>query len=151
MPTDNAAICLFWQRCFGSPTKSTLLRSAHRQSFSKLFPHLTTKFISKYYQHTAATAIGHLNRLRQNQNTTKPPVAGPSLARNPQLLVSFYEPTRANYSDATGTFLGSNLHFLIMYHQDSNYIHAVALHDYSGASYYAAYTAGLEIYVVPTR
>ena len=33
-----------------------------------------------------------------------------------------------------------------MYHQDSNYIHAAALTDYSAATYLAAYNQGLEIY-----
>lgn len=33
-----------------------------------------------------------------------------------------------------------------MYHQDSNYIHAIALHDYSAASYHTAYMEGLAIY-----
>ena len=146
IPADNAAICLYWQRCFGSPTKSSFIRAAHRQSFAKLFPLLTPKFISKNYQHTAATAIGHLNRHRKNQHSTQPPVSGPSQQLHPKLLISFYQPTRANYSDATGTFLGTNLHFLIMYHQDSNYINAIALHDYSAASYHTAYMEGLALY-----
>ena len=93
--------------------------------------------------------MGHLNRTRKFQKSTKPPTQMPSTDTNlkrQEIFVHVYKPTYINYSDSTGTFLKSNLHFLVMYHYDSNYIHATALTDYTAASYFKAYQQGIDMY-----
>jgi hypothetical protein len=146
----NAAQCLFWQRCLFSPCKSTLVTAATQIDLASSFPVMTSTFIRKNYVHTAATPMGHLNRTRKNLKSTKNPPSNsnPKSLKSSQkaVYVHIYKPTYHNYSDATGTFLKTNLHFLVMYHYDSNYIHAAALTDYSAASYYRAYLDGLAIY-----
>ena len=68
---NNSALCLFWQRVFFSPCKSTFVQAAFIPRFQKAFPTLTPTFIRKYYVHTAATAMGHLNRTRKILKTAK--------------------------------------------------------------------------------
>ena len=152
-PTDHAR-CLFYQRVFCSPVKSTFITATSIPGFTDMFPDLTRTFIRKNYVHTAATAMGHLNRTRKNLRSTQQQPKPPHTPSSPpvpshqdsEVYLRVYKPTLTNYSDATGTVLKSNLHFLIMYHFDTNYIHAVPLFDYTSASYHKAYLAGMNMY-----
>ena len=128
-----------------------------------MFPDLTPNFIRKYYVHTAATAMGHLNRTRKNLRSTQPSV--PTLTNKPdppltpspsfkleltpspaEIHLHIYKPSLTNYSDATGTVLDTGIHFLIMFHYDANYIHATPLSSFSAATYLKAYLEGIAIF-----
>ena len=130
-----------------------MISAAANIGLPRIIPILTAAFIRKNYVYTAATPMGHLNRTRKYQRSTRPvpitTISPTSQIKNiptSQVFVHVYKPTYQNYSDATGTFLKTNLHFLVMYHYDSNYIHAAALTDYSAAYYYRAYLEGIAIY-----
>ena len=150
-PPSNSALCLFWQRTFFSPCKSTFVQAASIPGFQTAFPTLTPTFIRKYYVHTAATAMGHLNRTRRNLRTTHPnpysvPPSPPSAIKKPsEVRVHLYSPTLTNYSDASGTVLDTGIHFLITYNFDANYISAAPLSSYSAASYLKSYLFTIEL------
>lgn len=70
----------------------------------------------------------------------------PPTTNSDTIHIEIYRPTLTNYTDATGTVLGSDLHFLILYHFDANYLSATPLTSYSGATYMKAYTSVLDMY-----
>ena len=94
--------------------------------------------------------MGHLNRTRKNLRSTQPiislsnPLSPPTTSE--PIHIQIYKPTLTNYTDATGTVLGSDLHFLILYHFDTNYLSAIPLVSYSAAIYLRAYNSALEMY-----
>ena len=153
---DHAATCLFWQRAFYSPCKSTMMHAARAGLFQEAgLSILTPTFISKHYVNTVATAKGHLNRTRQNYQSTKSPSSAvtvmsppPGLPKPKDIRIAIFEPTGQHYSDAaaTTTFPSSPFHLLIMYHYDTNYIHIEVCKDNSAATYLTAYNNGLALY-----
>ena len=140
--TDNAAICLFWQRSFYSPCKQTMLSAASAGLFQAAgLSILTPSFIRKHYVHTVATAKGHLNRSRKNEQSTQPvPISPPPgitipapTASSSPIRLALYQPTGQHYTDATTTFPSSpsRYHLLIMYHYDANYIHIEIIESFT--------------------
>jgi hypothetical protein len=73
MPLDNPGIMLFWQKCLGSPTKSTLVQAACKGLLP--WPILTPTYIRKWYVPTIATSKGHLHRIKAGIQTTHPPIS----------------------------------------------------------------------------
>ena len=73
MPLDNPGIMLFWQKCLGSPTKSTLVQAAVKG----LLPWsvLTPTYIRKWYVPSIATSKGHLHRMKAGVQTTHIPIS----------------------------------------------------------------------------
>lgn len=157
IPHDHAATCLFWQRAFYSPCKSTMVNASLAGLFHAAgLTALTPDFIRKHYVDTVATAKGHLNRSRKNYQSTQattistppPDLAAPT--PNPsstsQLRLAVFQPTGQHFTDATTTFPSSPFHLLIMYHYDTNYIHVEVCKDNSAATYLTAYNNGLALY-----
>ena len=153
---DHAALCLFWQRSLYSPCKDTMIQAATAGLFQAAgLTVLTPAFIRKYYVPTVATAKGHLNRSRQNEQSTQPkahPASPPGITIPPPtpssspIRLAIFQPTGQHYTDATTTFPSSPYHLLIMYHYDANYIHIEVCKDNSAATYLAAYNNGLALY-----
>ena len=165
---NKAALCLFWQRVLGNPTKDTMIRAARNGNLNCL-QGCTVELINKHYVKTAATAMGHLDRTRANLRSTqpKPPVLTPlptvltplppppglalpkinptagAASDQPNIIRHIYRPTQTNYSDGTGNVLHFNFFFLIMYNYDQNFIHAEIVRDHTAATYIAAYNSGL--------
>jgi hypothetical protein len=147
---NNAALCLYYQRVLGSPSKSTMVRAALAGNFAS-FPGLSAKLIQKHYVKTAATAMGHLARTRANLRSTRSPLPAPDSTpsdppglKKPNIARAIFHPTDTNYSDGTGNVLDLGFFFLLLYNYDQNSIHAEIVKDHTSASYIAAYNRGLE-------
>ena len=74
--TTHAEYVKFTHATFGSPPTSTLYKAAKNGWLSN-FPRITAKMISMNDPNAMATAIGHLDRVRQRQYSTKPSHAPP--------------------------------------------------------------------------
>ena len=130
-----------YQLIFGAPSQSTLHRAASRGYLSS-FIGLTPKAIRRDYQHIAATAMGHLDRTRKNIASTtkkkkprKPPEKGA-----PFTIIDL---TKRVHSDMSGEWpfatVTKDTRILLMYHEDSNYIHIELAKGTDFASYREAY------------
>jgi hypothetical protein len=140
----------------GGPVPSTLLR-AIRRSHLTTFPGLTTNLISKHLDKSVATSLGHQDQEAKNLRSTQLP--NPALNKETVLPEQFDQdiaPTLAtrtdqicallvdkrelikSYSDQTGRFpipsSRGNNYLFILYHQDTNTIHAVAIPNRQAAS-----------------
>ncbi len=82
LPADNVALTVkshttteqqvaFAHAALFSPAISTLKKALDR-GYLPPFPGLTSKSFKKYPPHSMATAKGHLDAIRKNQNSTKP-------------------------------------------------------------------------------
>ena len=151
-------LALYHHATLGSPVTSTLLRAIRRGHLAT-FPGLTINLISKHLPASIATALGHQDQeaqhLRSTRRTLSPAVpddddlAPPpdsddtpaSTAPKPHHVCSmlFSEQTiLKSYSDQTGKFpvpsSRGNHYIFVLYHQDTNSIHTVALPNRKAAS-----------------
>jgi hypothetical protein len=149
VPRTEAGKCLFHQQCLLSPTKSNLVRAAVNGYLTKVFPILTPDFLRKNYVDTLATAQAYLQRNRQHVTAKglftrpKPPIS-PSPNSPVQLTVlqiskAVPPKTRSNSSDTTANYPKTNIHFLVMFAEQLNYVKVIALKDHTGPTYLRAY------------
>ena len=140
----------------GSPVTSTLLRAIRRGHLAT-FPGLTINLISKHLPASIATALGHQDQEAQHLRSTKqlesassdddiapsPDVDDVITANTPKShhLCSMLFPNQEilkSYSDQTGKFpvpsSRGNHYIFVLYHQDTNSIHTVALPNRKAAS-----------------
>ena len=69
--THDAEFVQFVHAAFGSPSVSTFHRAV-RQGYLKAFPRITARMIRRNPPNSMATAMGHLDRVRQGMASTKP-------------------------------------------------------------------------------
>jgi hypothetical protein len=135
----------------GSPVPSTLLR-AIRSTHLTTFPGLTTNLISKHLPKSLATVLGHQDQESKHLRSTKvtPTIAvlepkdidlEPLLAPpSHNIFIMLFEKKQVmkSYSDQTGRFTvpssRGNHYICVLYHQDTNTIHAVAIPNRQAAS-----------------
>jgi hypothetical protein len=143
----DAEYVQFSSKCFGNPPVSTLI-SACQNGWLSNYPRLTAKMIRKNPPNSPATSDGHLNRHRQNVQSTNP-----KRKRSNKHAVSIktYCTSDDNlHCDATGRFPieaedGSNYVVVAVY---KNYIHAVTMPDRSAGSYRVAYEKIFEYFKI---
>jgi hypothetical protein len=133
----------------GSPAPSTLLRAIWRRYLTAV-PGLTTDLISKHLPKSIATILGHQDQEAKNLRSTQVPcpvsdqsdtyLAPPLDINSHQLFAMLFDKQDLikSYSDQTGKFLvpssSGNHYMFILYHHDTNSIHAVAIPNWQAAS-----------------
>jgi hypothetical protein len=143
------ALAQYYHASLGSPVPSTLLR-AIRQGHLVSFPGLTTDLISKHLPKSFATVLGHQDQEARNQRSTtvtfdnSPPDnedLAPALgtrSHHISVMLLHDKPLLKSYSDQTGQFpvvSSSGNHYLfVLYNQDTNYIHAIAIPNRQAAT-----------------
>ena len=153
-------LALYHHATLGSPVTSTLLRAIRRGHLAT-FPGLTINLISKHLPASIATALGHQDQEAQNLRSTKTTLPSetpnedddiapipdtdatpiPSTTPRPHHLCSTLvsqQEILKSYSDQTGKFpvpsSRGNHYIFVLYHQDTNSIHTVALPNRKAAS-----------------
>ena len=155
-------LALYHHATLGSPVTSTLLR-AIRRGHLITFPGLTTNLISKHLPASIATVLGHQDQEAQHLRSTKAITTAPDDPDNDDDIAPTPDPDRdttvtpasptphhlcsmlfphqeilKSYSDQTGHFpvpsSRGNHYIFILYHQDTNSIHTVALPNRKAAS-----------------
>ena len=146
-------LAVYHHVALGSPVPSTLLR-AIRRGHLITFPGLTTELITKHLPKSVATTLGHQDQEARNIRSTTSTLIVPSLSeselqldiaptlapRTHQLCVMLLDKhdVLKSYSDQTGLFpvpsSRGNHYLFILYHQDTNTIHAVAIPNRKGPS-----------------
>ena len=173
--THDAEFVQFVHAAFGSPAVSTFHRAV-RQGYLKSFPRITARMIRRNPPNPIATAMGHLDRVRQGMASTKP--SAPSLAI-PQVpfdvdeqdaldpsdtpdisaiiesdndfdhpYIKLIRVDEANHSDLTGKFpLSSRRGFVyFLISVWRGYIHVELLKSRTASEYLRAYSATLEFF-----
>jgi hypothetical protein len=145
-------LAIYHHTTLGSPAPSTLL-CAIRRGHLTTFPGLTTELISKHLPKSIATTLGHQDQEAKNiwlthslsptsasVSNTDDDVAPPLEPCSHHVSVALLDcqTLLKSYSDQTGCFhvpssRGNNFLF-ILYHQDTNSIHAVAIPNCKAAS-----------------
>ena len=158
-------LAAYHHAALGSPAQSTLLRAISKGHLHT-FPGLTTSLITKHLPKSIATTMGHQDQESKNiRSTTRifPDPTGPAqdlqdtdssdLApsiepRSHQLCAMMFEKQavlKSSYSDQTGRFpvpsSRGNHYVFVLYHQDTNTIHAVAIPNRKAASIRDAWEA----------
>ena len=147
-------LALYYHATLGSPAVSTLLRAIRRGHLTT-FPQLTTHLISKHLPKSIATTLGHQDQESKNLRSTsllEPPPINSNLdfhdddfapvlePRSHQICASLVsqQTLLKSYSDQTGKFpipsSRGNHYIFVLYNQDTNSIHAVALPNRQAAS-----------------
>jgi hypothetical protein len=163
--TTQADIVRFYHSAFGSPAVSTFL-AAVRAGFIQI-PGLTAAMITRHPPNPTATAKGHLDQSRQNQRSTQRAALTPSphdddttdaIKPRPQVPTNLVR-TRVvpmellrhrNHTDLTGSFpvrskRGSE-YIMLMFSEDTNYIHVEPMSSRHGEEHVRAYSAGIEFF-----
>ena len=143
-----------------SPRVSTLT-AAVAKMYVKRFPGLTVKNLKKYPPQSVATAKGHLDQKRANQQSTKASTQNDSDAALqaeeffPTALhqgqttdacfatIATFQPTRQVHSDQTGKFPVTSTrgmkYVFVLYDYDSNSVHPIPIKNRSAESILNAY------------
>ena len=149
---SHAQLATYHHATLGSPASTTLLQAIRRGHLTT-FPGLTSQLISKHLPKSIATTLGHQDQeaknLRSTQTTTASSspttihdhdVAPPIESRSNQVSVILLDHQHhlKSYSDQTGRFpvpsSRGNNYIFVLYHQDTNTIHAVAIPNRKAAS-----------------
>jgi hypothetical protein len=136
----------------GSPVPSTLLRAIRRNHLVTV-PGLTTNLVTKHLPKSLATVLGHQDQEAKHLRSTKTlpavttalPVSEPDLepaldTPNHHIFAMLFDKVQLmkSYSDQTGRFpipsSRGNHHIFVLYHHDTNSIHAVAIPNRQAAS-----------------
>ena len=152
LDSSREQLAIYHHATLGSPAPSTLLRAIRRGHLTT-FPGLTTQLISKHLPKSIATTLGHQDQEAQNIRSTNSLSKAPASNSNPDSDVAppleprshhvsvallDHQTLLKSYSDQTGRFhvpsSRGNNYLFILYHQDSNYIHAVAIPNRKAAS-----------------
>ena len=139
----------YYHASLGSPVPSTLLR-AIRRGHLVTFPGLTTDLITKHLPKSIATILGHQDQESRSIRSTKlifdnstdsdldlAPHLAPRTHHISAVLLHD-QPLLKSYSDQTGQFpvpsTRGNHYLFVLYHQDTNYIHAIAIPNRQAAT-----------------
>ena len=152
LPKQELAV--FHHVTLGSPVVSTLLRAIRRGHLLS-FPGLTSDLITKHLPKSVATVLGHQDQEARNIRSTRPKLALlPALSEQDTVLdnspsleprshhicatILHRNDVLKSYSDQTGQFpipsSSGNNYMFILYHQDTNTIHAVGIPNRKGPS-----------------
>ena len=148
--TTKKDLAQYYAASLFNPRPSTM-RFAIRNNFLTTWPGLTIKLLSKHLPHSEASAKGHMDQEQKNlQSTSSPttdlhdeelsPLQVSDNIKTDDMLCSMeaMSSISKSYSDQTGKFpiksSRGNEYLFILYHFDTNSIHAVAIKDRRGAS-----------------
>ena len=157
LDSSREQLAVYHHTTLGSPAPSTLLRAIRRGHLTT-FPGLTTHLISKHLPKSIATTLGHQDQEAKNIRSTRP-LSQPtdSVSEPNDDVAPFLEPRShrvsvalldhqtllKSYFDQTGRFhvpsSRGNNYLFILYHQDTNSIHAVAIPNRKAASIRSAW------------
>ena len=155
----NADYVKFVHASFFSPAVSTFV-NALRKNWLFNFPRITADMVSKNPPHSKATAMGHLNQIRQGLQSTKHVAYNSSNSDSPisdevfsqddsnQFTLATVHITGTNFSDASGRLQvqskhGNNYLFVSTY---NNYVHIEGLQSRRAQDYIKAFNSTLEFY-----
>jgi hypothetical protein len=140
-------LAIYLHATLGSPAPTTLLRAIRRHHLTTI-PGLTTNLISKHLPKSIATALGHQDQEAKHLRSTKVQPHDiidsdlePALAtKTHQICAMLFEKhdIMKSYSDQTGKFpipsSRGNHYIFVLYHHDTNSIHATAIPNRQAAS-----------------
>jgi hypothetical protein len=144
-------LATYLHAALGSPVPSTLLR-AIRRNHLVTFPGLTTNLVTKHLPKSLATVLGHQDQEAKHLRLTKAlpaattlPVSEPDLepaldTPNHHIFAMLFDKVQImkSYSVQTGRFpipsSRGNHYIFVLYHHDTNSIHAVAIPNRQAAS-----------------
>lgn len=145
---NNAQRMLFYQRVLCFPAKATLYQALTKFNPFDTWPGLKRSLL-KHYQMTEETAFGRLDLTRRNYKSTQVPYAHSEPDRrafpNTKQRPLCYTATRRLYSDMSGIIDGE-WYILVMFFEDTNYIHLEYMRSKDGPAYREAYLKGLDWY-----
>ena len=159
--TDNAFV-RFMHAAFGSPAISSFAAAVKRK-YTPSLSRLTSSILAANPPHTTPTALGHLDQIRQGQQSTKrftslfqdveddaselePPISETSI--NNHACVHVFLLTETMHSDLTGKFpitSFSGMQYIIISVLDG-YIHAEPMKSRHHLEYIAAYKRTINFY-----
>jgi hypothetical protein len=150
----------FYHASLFSPSLSTWCQAIDDGHFPT-WPGLTSSDVRKYPPQSIPVHQGHLDQVRANIRSTRPPTSNrqqptydddlgddvtPPPEDNTRTRIIYADcqcTTGMVYTDPTGKFLvpsvSGNQYILVVYEYDSNYIHAEPMTDRTGPSIIAAY------------
>ncbi len=124
--------------CF-SPVPSTWLHAISKNHFTT-WPAINRSNVAKHMPHSPATVKGHMDQIRQNLRSTKPPPNPDGTNKTFEVystVETFSNDTNQTYSDLTGQFpitASSGVRYLlVLYDYDSNYIFVHPLKNRTGS------------------
>jgi Reverse transcriptase (RNA-dependent DNA polymerase) len=150
-PADLVA---FAHAAMFSPALSTLAMALTKGYLSN-FPGLSSALLRKFPPQSAPMIKGHLDQVRQNNQSTKlmpqsepddefpPSLDSTDSSATHQCYAAIFEPTGQIYTDQTGRFVApsstGNNYLIVLYDYDSNSIQAEPMKNRSAESILAAY------------
>jgi hypothetical protein len=165
-----AQLMRFYSRTLGNPADSTVQRALDDGILTDVLPGLTSERWRAYPPNSINSAKGHLDRLRQNIDSSAPPQYDPTVIftvlpdplstpskadddddppevkRSPPTsctpIFSARYDVPALHADATGRLPGAAF-LLVLYSEVGNYIHFEWLESTSAKGYIDAYARGL--------
>jgi hypothetical protein len=145
---NTGALVYYLHRSLFSPTKSALLQAV-KNGHLVTWPGLTEEAIHKHLKLTPATAMGHMNQIRQNiRSTSKTQIedvstTGTNLSTNPHLVYAVLVDQGQLYTDLTGKFpvrsSKGNSYVMVCYVYDCNYVKVVPMKSGSASEWVKAY------------
>ena len=158
---SEAQFVSFVHKTYGSPTVKTF-HAAVTKGLIKV-PGLTAAMIHRHPPDTANTAKGHLKLQRQGQRSTKEKEAEPeteedqhptspsTTKKTNRVYCKVFEECHGHvYVDPTGKFPVTSItgakYVLIMFHEDTNSIHAEPMNSRMASEYVAALARGEAVF-----
>jgi hypothetical protein len=156
--STTASVVSFYHACMGSPTIPTLLHAVSN-GWVKL-PGLTAAMLRRHPPDSIATAKGHLNQHRAGVNSTAVreiydestgewyPTSQRHSYGKADIMVRVQQATRVgqHHMDLTGQFpitsKAGHRYMMVMFCEDTNYIHVEPLRSRSGSDITDAYRCG---------
>ena len=156
--TSIEKVIRFYHGAFGSMPISTFRNAIHKKFIS--FPGINVEHINKHLKHSHHIDRGHMKRIRQGLNSTKPDEfydcedemytrVNIKKKRKCKVLISMMPATHRLHFDATGRiqYSDSNSNYdLIFYSEDANYIHAESMTGLTKFDYVTAITDGINFF-----
>lgn len=158
-----ARIASFYHAALFSPTLATLIEAVQRGYLS--LPGFSVDFIRKHLTIPAATSKGHLNQTRSGQRSTKHteiydettddwyPLPRERISRQSAIItrvVRMYNPPGRLHVDLAGRFpitaRSGAQYMLVMYNEDTNYIHIETMKSRKSSEYVLAYSSGIQFW-----
>jgi hypothetical protein len=145
---NTGALVHYLHKSIFSPSKSAMLQAVkHRHLIT--WPGLTEDAINKHLKLTPATAMGHMDQMRQNKRSTskapaekqQPPDT--DLGTKTHLLYAVVVHQGQLYTDLTGKFLvrssKGNSYVMVCYAYDCNYVKVIPMKSRPASEWVKAY------------
>jgi hypothetical protein len=145
---NTGALVHYFHKALFSPTKSAMLQAV-KDGHLITWPGLMEDAIKKHLKLTPATAMGHMNQMRQNiRSTSKAPIEkqqtpDSDLGKKPHLVYAVVVDQGQLYTELTGKFPvrsnKGNSYVMVCYVYDCNYVKVIPMKSRSASEWVKAY------------